>query len=69
MDKVSIHGRPDQLKGLADRLYQLALRVERNGSDHDHLMTPSWGGEELEEELQSSDGSIINHLVIYCWGK
>jgi hypothetical protein len=35
--------------------------------EHDHLMTPSWGGTELTEEPQGQDTKIIHSVVVHPW--
>jgi hypothetical protein len=32
---------------------------------HDHLMTPSWGGAELTEELQNPANELINKVTVF----
>jgi hypothetical protein len=33
--------------------------------DHDHLMTPSWAGIELTEELQNPANDLINKVTVF----
>ncbi len=33
--------------------------------DHDHLMTPSWAGAELTEELQNPANELINKVTVF----
>ncbi|WP_316357967.1 Imm32 family immunity protein [Candidatus Neptunichlamydia sp. REUL1] len=35
--------------------------------DHVHLMTKSWGGNELSDEQQSPENTIANHVKIFKW--
>ena len=62
-DQLEIHGTPEDLRLLADSLNCLS---ERPG-DHDHLMTPSWSGDELGETPVGKDNQLINHVKVYCW--
>jgi hypothetical protein len=32
---------------------------------HDHLMTPSWAGTELTEELQNPANELINKVTVF----
>lgn len=38
--------------------------LRRSGPDHVHLMTPSWAGNELTEEVQGTGNVLFNHLRI-----
>ncbi|WP_376797420.1 Imm32 family immunity protein [Thermogemmatispora sp.] len=41
------------------------LRAQESKGDHDHLMTPSWAGNELTEEKQGdADNELIHQLNI-----
>lgn len=35
--------------------------------NHVHLMTNSWGGDELTDEKQGDENIIINHVKIFKW--
>lgn len=49
----------------ADRLIQ-SLTYVKNGGDHDHLMTPLWGGKDLTEGVRiRKDSTPVNHLKIF----
>lgn len=56
-------------QGLDDLLAYLTRL--RDGSTnlprHEHLMTPSWGGNELSEELQGSASTIVHSVTIRLW--
>lgn len=34
---------------------------------HDHLMTPSWAGKELSEEVQGPDSTLLNKVTLRLW--
>ncbi len=52
-------------EGLELLEYKLRLLRQGKGPDHEHLMTPSWAGNELTEEKQGESRSIlVNHLRI-----
>ncbi|GBF50122.1 hypothetical protein LPTSP4_16460 [Leptospira ryugenii] len=66
-DTVTIHGSPDRLRWLASLLRELAYLAEQNGRHHEHLMSANWGGEELDSEPQSSEGKLVDHVILYGW--
>lgn len=41
------------------------LKLKDGSIDHDHLMTPSWAGTELTEDMQGNDNLLINKLNIF----
>lgn len=46
-------------------LLEKQLAFLKKGPDHVHLMTPSWGGDELTEANQDDDNwMLVNHLRI-----
>lgn len=67
-EAVFVVGDPAGLRSLAERLWRLADRTPADGSDHDHLMSPAWGGAELEAEPQGSGNRAVHHLKVVCWG-
>jgi len=56
---VGIYCDKEGLDLLISRLVKLK---ERGG--HDHLMTPSWAGWELTEEIQGEGNQLINELTV-----
>jgi hypothetical protein len=52
-------------EGLHDLVSALS-RVLATG-EHDHLMTPAWGGNELTEEKQGKGNALINIVTIRLW--
>lgn len=40
------------------------LSLDNTNIDHDHLMTPSWAGTELTEEVQDDSNLLVNKLNI-----
>lgn len=56
---VEIYCDKEGLEFLIQRLFTL----KKNGG-HEHLMTPSWSGNELTETKQAVDNELINHLCI-----
>ncbi len=41
--------------------------MNKNNHDHIHLMTKSWGGDELSDDKQCSENGLINHVKICKW--
>ncbi len=41
------------------------LSLDKPLGSHDHLMTKSWAGTELTEEIQNPENELINQLNIY----
>ncbi len=49
-------------------LYLQRLRGGEGSSPrHDHLMTPSWAGNELTEELQGAESTLLNKVTVVFW--
>jgi Immunity protein 32 len=61
-DEVEIHG---DVEGLRDLIRSLTHVIETG--EHDHLMTPSWGGTELSEEPQKEGAKLVNKVTIRVW--
>ncbi len=56
----------ERLEGV---LLSLRRSLERGQHDHDHLMTPAWGGNELDEcaSLGEADYTQAHHVIISAW--
>ena len=63
-ETVEIHGNSEGLTSLLKGLQNLLYEGKQ---DHLHLMTPSWGGEELTEEKQGENNKLINGVKIFFW--
>lgn len=61
-DELDVHCDEIGLEKLKAVISQLEDREQ-----HYHLMTESWGGNELSEEPQSEDGNLINKVTIHRW--
>lgn len=61
-DEIEIHGDEDGLR----RLLEAVRRVLETG-EHDHLMTPAWGGAELSQEKQGPRNRLLNKVSIRRW--
>lgn len=62
-DELDIHLNEEGLS----RLIELLLRFKKHGYQHEHMMTPSWGGNELSEEQQALDSSLLNKVTFHKW--
>jgi hypothetical protein len=63
---LTIHGSPEGLASLAEALQRLVASTPDGRANHDHLMTPEWGGTGLTADPQGS-GPVIHHVQLYCW--
>ncbi|MDJ0651879.1 MAG: Imm32 family immunity protein [Simkaniaceae bacterium] len=59
-----MHGSEKGLEKLKDVIDSL---MNKNNHDHIHLMTKSWGGDELSDDKQCSENGLINHVKICKW--
>lgn len=62
---LEIHGDPLGLEHLTSVIKKLVAHTKEGNFDHDHLMTPAWGGDELSEA--NKGGKVFEHVKIYCW--
>ena len=60
--EVEIHG---DVEGLQDLIRSLTRVIETG--EHDHLMTPAWGGSELSEEPQKAGAKLVDKVTIHIW--
>lgn len=63
-ERLEIHTDAAGLRELVDQLNKLAIS---EGSDHVHLMTEDWGGDDLSSDKQNSKAELINHVKIFKW--
>ncbi|MEI8125255.1 MAG: Imm32 family immunity protein [Parachlamydiaceae bacterium] len=61
---LEIHGNKEGLENLRNILDQL---INSPGSDHSHLLAKAWGGNELADEKQSIENTLINQVKIFKW--
>lgn len=59
---LDIHGNAD---GLAVLQNAISRAVERKS--HEHLMSPSWAGDELTEEPQGEGTNLLKKVTIHAW--
>ena len=65
-ETVMLYGDPAGLKKLAENLLSLIERTREGYFEHDHFMTPEWGGDMLTSNKQSREGRTVHHLKVYC---
>jgi hypothetical protein len=61
---LEIHGNKKGLEKLKDIIDSL---LAKPNNDHTHLMTKSWGGEELSDDKQCAENVLINHVKLFKW--
>ncbi|UTW45363.1 immunity protein 32 [bacterium SCSIO 12696] len=61
-DELSIHFDDLGLNNLISVLLQI-----KEKAGHEHLMTPSWGGNELSEDRQSEESRLLNRITLHKW--
>ena len=61
-DEIDIHGNEQGFLEFIE-----AINRVLSSSQHDHLMTPDWGGSELTNEKQSETSKLINKVTIHFW--
>lgn len=54
-------------QGLAELIQVCKHLYERGG--HEHLMTASWGGNELTEQPQSESSKLLNKVTLHLWAE
>ena len=59
IQEIEIHGNKEGLM----RLIKIIENVIKHNS-HDHLMTPSWAGNKVTEEIQGNNTQLINKVTI-----
>ena len=66
-EQLFVHADPEGLRILSSTLNQLVAHAVTSPQTHLHLMTESWGGDELTEEPQASDTRLIHKVTLYAW--
>ncbi len=65
-DEVEIHCDRKGLDTLLTILHKLA-DSKSPLPRHDHLMTPAWAGNELTEEKQGEQNTLLNKVTVRLW--
>ncbi|KNF08178.1 hypothetical protein CLPU_9c00740 [Gottschalkia purinilytica] len=63
-NELEIHATKEGLQLLKE---EIDILINAADNDHVHLFTPSWGGEDLTEELQNKDDLLINKVTLFKW--
>jgi len=66
-EQLFVHADPQGLRILTSTLRQLVAHAATSPQTHTHLMSESWGGDELTEEPQANDTRLIHKVTIYAW--
>ncbi|MBZ5656437.1 MAG: immunity protein 32 [Acidobacteriia bacterium] len=61
-DELTIH---TDAEGLQELQKQLGFLLK--GSSHVHMMTPAWGGNELTEDHQAENTTLLSKVTIFRW--
>ena len=61
---LEIHGNTEGLNLLKDKI---DLLLKKKESDHTHLMSIEWGGDEITKIKQSPTNEMINSVKIFKW--
>ncbi|MEB3103713.1 Imm32 family immunity protein [Ferviditalea candida] len=61
-EKIEIHA---DKYGLLFLKQKIDVLLQKGGDVH--LMTPSWGGQELSEEQQNENSILLHHVKILYW--
>lgn len=64
-ETLIIHGDELGLINLCNVINKLLTNTKEGYFNHDHLMTPNWGGYELSEKNMGN--KVINHVKLCCW--
>ena len=72
-DTVYIHADLEGIQKLESCIANLKRELENNECPHDHLMSKSWGSDELTETMldsERSDGCVqVHHVKLYGWNQ
>jgi len=63
-ETLEIHGNRIGLENLKKMIDSI---LTTNNDDHIHLMTKSWGGNELSNEKQCLKNTLIHHVKLFRW--
>ena len=66
-DQLEIHGNREGLLLLREAVGRLLRDPMKQ--DHCHLMTETWGGDELTDEKHIPDGRLLNSVTVFFWPK
>jgi hypothetical protein len=72
-DEVNLHADSEGLAILIEQLKSLKNALESDEAPHSHLMSESWGMNDLTESMLNSerkDGCRqVQHIKLYAWSK
>jgi len=65
--QVFLHTDAAGLEHLIGSLARLRGKLDQGRSDHDHMMTDAWAGEELSTAQPADGERAVQHLKIWAW--
>ena len=65
--QVFIHADTAGLEYLISSLSHLREQLKKGTSDHDHMMTQAWAGQELSTPQVAEGERPVQHLKIWAW--
>jgi hypothetical protein len=65
--QVFVHVDAAGLDHLIRSLTRLRQKLEKGVSDHDHMMTDAWAGEELSTPRVAEGARGVQHIKIWAW--
>ena len=65
-NELFVVGDSNGLRILAAKLTRLADKMDQGLSDHEHLMTQEWAGNELSSVPQGEGTELLNQVTIYA---
>jgi len=65
--ELDIHGDPKSLRLLAETFMSLAEGAENGEFPHYHFFSPTYGGDDLSMDPQTSGFKCVDHVKIYGW--
>ena len=63
-ETLEVHGSKAALIKLKNNIDDL---IKSNTSEHLHLMSEEWGGNELSSQPFSKEDKVIHHVKIFLW--
>lgn len=72
-DEISLHADSEGLAVLINELESLRRSLEVDEAPHSHLMSESWGMDDLTESMLQSEEKEnyrqVHHVKLYAWAK
>ena len=62
-----LHADAAGLDHLIGSLQRLRKKLDSGASEHDHMMTDAWAGEELSTPRLADNERAVHHLKVWAW--